>query len=73
LAQTQQASFDLEKWKDDVLRAAKLMQAKRIIPVHYNTWDLIAQDPMAWAKRVEAETKSQVSVNTWGYGGPVSG
>ena len=47
---------------DDALRAAKLLQAKNVIPVHYNTWDLIAQDPAAWARRVEAETLSKVHV-----------
>jgi L-ascorbate metabolism protein UlaG (beta-lactamase superfamily) len=29
-----------------------------VIPVHYNTWDLIAQDPEAWAERVRAETQA---------------
>ena len=47
---------------DDALRAAKLLQARHVIPVHYNTWDLIAQDAGAWAKRVEAETSSKVRV-----------
>jgi L-ascorbate metabolism protein UlaG (beta-lactamase superfamily) len=47
---------------DDALRAAKLLQPKNVIPVHYNTWDLIAQDAAAWARRVEAETKSRAHV-----------
>jgi len=47
---------------DDALRAAKLLQAKNVIPVHYNTWDLIAADAGAWAKRVEAEAGSKVHV-----------
>lgn len=47
---------------DDALRAAKLLSAKNVIPVHYNTWDLIAQDAAAWARRVEAETSSKVHV-----------
>ncbi len=47
---------------DDALRAARLIQAKNIIPVHYNTWELIAQDPNAWAKRVESQTGSKVHV-----------
>jgi L-ascorbate metabolism protein UlaG (beta-lactamase superfamily) len=41
---------------DDALRAVKLVEPRVVIPVHYDTWDLIAQDPAAWAKRVEAET-----------------
>ena len=47
---------------DDALRAAKMLQAQHVIPVHYNTWGLIAQDAAAWAKRVEAETSSKVHV-----------
>ena len=47
---------------DDALRAVKLIQPKHVIPIHYNTWDVIAQDPQAWAKRVEAETKTRVHV-----------
>jgi L-ascorbate metabolism protein UlaG (beta-lactamase superfamily) len=47
---------------DDALRAAKLLRAKNIIPIHYNTFDLIKQDAQAWAKRVEAETETKVTV-----------
>lgn len=41
---------------DDALRAVKLIKPQAVIPVHYNTWPPIVQDPQAWAKRVEAET-----------------
>ena len=41
---------------DDALRAVKLIQPKHVIPVHYNTFGLIAQDAHAWAARVKAET-----------------
>jgi len=47
---------------DDALRAVKLLQPKNVIPVHYNTFDVIAQDVNAWAKRVTAETKAKVHV-----------
>jgi L-ascorbate metabolism protein UlaG (beta-lactamase superfamily) len=47
---------------DDALRAARMLRARNIIPVHYNTWELIAQDAPAWARRVEAETGSRVTV-----------
>ncbi len=47
---------------DDALRAARLLQARHVVPVHYNTWDLIAQDAAAWAGRVEAEAGSKVRV-----------
>ena len=47
---------------DDALRAVKLIQPKHVIPVHYSTWDLIAQDPNAWARRVESETSTKAHV-----------
>lgn len=47
---------------DDALRAVRLLSPKHVIPVHYNTWDIIAQDPNPWARRVEAETPAQVHV-----------
>ncbi len=43
---------------DDALRAVKLLRPARVIPMHYNTWGLIAQDPDAWAARVLAETSA---------------
>lgn len=47
---------------DDALRAVKMLQPKAVIPIHYNTWGLIAQDPNAWAERVEKETKTKAVV-----------
>jgi L-ascorbate metabolism protein UlaG (beta-lactamase superfamily) len=47
---------------DDALRAVKLIQPKVVIPIHFNTWGLIAQDPQAWKNRVEAETTTLVQV-----------
>jgi L-ascorbate metabolism protein UlaG (beta-lactamase superfamily) len=44
---------------DDALRAVKLLQPKAVIPIHYNTWGLIAQDPVAWAERVQKETSTK--------------
>ena len=43
---------------DDALRAVKLIEPEHVIPIHYNTWDLIAQDPEAWAEAVRAETQA---------------
>ncbi len=37
---------------DDAFRAVQLIKPKRVIPIHYNTWDLIAQDAEKWAERV---------------------
>ena len=47
---------------DDALRAMKLLQPKAVIPIHYNTWDLIAQDANAWAERVRKETSTKAVV-----------
>ena len=47
---------------DDALRAVKFLRPKRVIPIHYNTWDLIAQNPISWAERVEKETQAKVVV-----------
>ena len=47
---------------DDALRAAKLIRARHYIPVHYNTWPLIAQDADMWARRVKVETGAEVHV-----------
>lgn len=45
---------------DDALRAVKLLTPQHVIPIHYNTFDLITQDADAWAERVTAETDAQV-------------
>jgi len=44
---------------DDALRAINLIKPRAVIPVHYDTFDVIAQDPHAWAKRVRAETPAK--------------
>jgi L-ascorbate metabolism protein UlaG (beta-lactamase superfamily) len=47
---------------DDALEAVKLIAPKRVVPSHYNTWPPIEQDAAAWAARVKAETKTDVTV-----------
>ncbi len=47
---------------DDALRAVKLLQPKKVLPIHYNTWEVIAQDAPAWADRVRRETGTEVVV-----------
>src|SRR5262245_6772747 len=44
---------------DDAVRAVKLLQPKRVMPIHYDTWPVIAQDAAAWAARVKQETSAQ--------------
>jgi L-ascorbate metabolism protein UlaG (beta-lactamase superfamily) len=38
---------------DDALRAAKLIKPKTLIPMHYNTFELISQDAKSFAARVK--------------------
>jgi L-ascorbate metabolism protein UlaG (beta-lactamase superfamily) len=42
--------------------ATKLLEPKVVIPIHYDTFDVIKQDPLAFAARVEAETPSECVV-----------
>jgi L-ascorbate metabolism protein UlaG (beta-lactamase superfamily) len=44
---------------DDSIRALKLIEPKQVIPIHYNTFPVIAQDVQAWAARVKAETTAE--------------
>lgn len=46
----------------DAAIAAKFLQAKYVIPVHYNTWPPIAQDVDAYKADVEATTSSKVLI-----------
>ena len=39
----------------DSLRALKLLTPRKVLPIHYNTWDVIAQDAMAWAEQVRGQ------------------
>ncbi len=47
---------------DDALRAVKLIEPAQVVPIHYDTFDVIKQDPHAWARRVESETSAKVVV-----------
>lgn len=54
---------------DDALRAVKLLRPRHVIPIHFNTFDLIKQDAADWARRVSAETDAEVHLlspgETW--------
>ncbi len=43
---------------DDAVRAVKLLNPKKVVPIHYNTWPLISQDAQAWAERIRKETQA---------------
>ncbi len=47
---------------EDAAQAAKLLRARTVIPMHYNTWPVIAQDPEAFKRRVETSTDSHVVI-----------
>lgn len=44
---------------DDAVRAVKMIQPQKVIPIHYDTWPLIAQDAKAWAAKVKAQTLTE--------------
>lgn len=44
----------------DGMRAVKMLTPEHVIPIHYDTFDLISQDADAWARNVRAETDTQV-------------
>ena len=46
----------------DALRAVKLINPKFVVPIHYNTFDLLNQDVDTWKKAVEAETDTRVII-----------
>jgi L-ascorbate metabolism protein UlaG (beta-lactamase superfamily) len=43
----------------DALRAVSLLQPKKVIPMHYDTFDVIEQDVHAWIDKVRQETHSE--------------
>jgi L-ascorbate metabolism protein UlaG (beta-lactamase superfamily) len=47
---------------EDSLAAIRLLNPKRVLPCHYNTWPPIAQDVNAWAARVKSETSAEAVV-----------
>jgi L-ascorbate metabolism protein UlaG (beta-lactamase superfamily) len=44
---------------EDALKAVKLLRPTHVIPIHFNTFDVIEQDPAAWVKSVAEHTHSQ--------------
>jgi L-ascorbate metabolism protein UlaG (beta-lactamase superfamily) len=47
---------------DDALRAVEFLKPRKVMPIHYNTFPLIAQDATAWAERVKAKTGTEAVV-----------
>lgn len=46
----------------DALRAVKLLTPRIVIPMHYNTFDLIKQNANTWAEKVQEETGARAHV-----------
>lgn len=44
---------------DDAIRAVKMLQPRKVLPIHYNTFPPIQQDVAAWADRVRKETSAE--------------
>jgi L-ascorbate metabolism protein UlaG (beta-lactamase superfamily) len=47
---------------EDAVEAVKMLQPAAVVPMHYNTFDLIAQDPRRFAERVQSETRARCVV-----------
>lgn len=47
---------------EDALRAVRLLNPRKVLPIHYNTFPLIAQDAEAWARQVDKDTGSEAVV-----------
>lgn len=46
----------------DAVEAVKLLKPKRVVPVHYNTFPVIEQDPEAFKRAAKNETDAEVVV-----------
>lgn len=47
---------------DDAVLAAEFLNAKAVIPVHYNTWPPIEQDPVAFKDKLKAKADIPVII-----------
>ena len=47
---------------EDALEAVKMIEPQMVIPVHYNTFEVIEQDPEAFKSSVESQTDSRCTV-----------
>jgi L-ascorbate metabolism protein UlaG (beta-lactamase superfamily) len=47
---------------EDALKAVKFIEPKIVVPIHYDTFEVIEQDPHAFARMVEAETSARCMV-----------
>ncbi|UCF18491.1 MAG: metal-dependent hydrolase [Gemmatimonadota bacterium] len=45
---------------DDAVKAVAMIEPRTVIPMHYNTFDIIAQDPRAFARSVGASARVEI-------------
>lgn len=51
---------------DDAIEAVRMLKPKRVVPMHYNTFELIEQDVDLFAQRVEDQTEADCVILTPG-------
>lgn len=49
---------------EDALTAVRLLQPKKVIPMHYNTFDIITQDPNDFKSNIENSTNTHCIILT---------
>jgi L-ascorbate metabolism protein UlaG (beta-lactamase superfamily) len=47
---------------DDAVRAEKLLNAKNVVPMHYDTFDVIKADVADFCRKIEGQTKAKCAV-----------
>lgn len=52
----------------DAVIATKLLHPRVVIPIHYNTWDIIKADPEEFKREVESETNAKCVILKPGEG-----
>jgi L-ascorbate metabolism protein UlaG (beta-lactamase superfamily) len=56
---------------EESIEAIQLIRPETVLPTHFNTWPVIAQDAGRWAERVRRETKARPVVlqpgETWSW------
>lgn len=53
---------------DDAVRAVEMIEPKVVIPIHYNTWPVIAQDPESFKAKVGGRAAVEILAPGASYG-----